>query len=98
MAAMLKNPKAKGTRAEHRTMELLGKAGYYCVRMAGSHGLFDVIAIGTQVTRCISVKCGTRYCSAVEREQLELFKAPPHHTKEIWRWPNRCKEPLIEVL
>jgi Holliday junction resolvase len=95
---MLKNAKAKGTRAEHRTMEVLTNAGYYCIRAGGSIGCFDVVAIGPYDMRCISVKSGSRYASSLEREQLGLVQLPPWATKEIWRWPDRCKAPLIERL
>ena len=92
----LKNPKAKGARAELRTVDLLEAAGYYCQKAGGSFGMFDIIAIGRLDTRCIQVKAGMRSCSGVEREQIQGIRLPPHFTKEIWRWPDRAKEPIIE--
>ena len=41
------NAKAKGTRAEHRSIRLLEAAGYACCRSAASLGAWDVVAIGT---------------------------------------------------
>ena len=93
------NCKRKGTRAEHRAMQQLEAEGYCCTRAGASLGLFDIIAIGATHVRCVQVKAGTgRYCSAVEREQLTLLRVPPNVSKEIWRYPDRCRTPLVEVL
>jgi Holliday junction resolvase len=97
-ARMIKNPKAKGARAERRTRKVLEAAGYYTMRAGGSLGCFDIVAIGLGDLRCIQVKAGSQYCSGVEREQLQLLQLPAWATKEIWRWPDRCKEPRIERL
>jgi predicted RNA binding protein YcfA (HicA-like mRNA interferase family) len=35
---------AAGVEAERKTMAVLEAAGYQTARMAGSHGMFDVIA------------------------------------------------------
>lgn len=94
----LKNSKAKGNRAERRCMVILESAGYSCSRAAASLGIFDVIAIGAQDIRLVQVKSGTRYASGVEREQMTNFVAPANASREIWRFPDRCKAPLIEVL
>lgn len=95
---MLKNPKRKGARAERRAIAILEAAGYVCTKAGGSLGVFDVIGIGAQDVRCIQVKSGGTYCSALERERLQLFAAPPNVSREIWRFPDRCRSPLIERL
>jgi Holliday junction resolvase len=95
---MLKNAKAKGARAEHRAIRLLEALGYYCCRAGGSLGLFDIVAIGAGDLRCIQVKSGTQYASHVEREQLQELRLPTWASKEIWRFPDRCRDPLIERL
>lgn len=93
------NAKAKGTRAEHRAMRILEAAGYSCVRAGGSLGMFDVIAIGRLDIRCLQVKAGDgNYCSKVERELMRECSVPPNCSREIWRFPDRCRQPLIEVL
>jgi Archaeal holliday junction resolvase (hjc). len=92
----LKNPKAKGARAERRTRVVLQAAGYYCLKAGGSLGIFDLVAIGFGDLRCIQVKAGTQYCSGIEREQIQSLPLPVWATKEIWRWPDRAKEPIIE--
>lgn len=93
------NAKAKGTRAEHRAMRILEAVGYYCVRAGGSLGMFDVIAIGPRDVRCIQVKAGDgNYCSKIEREMMRDCRMLEACSREIWRFPDRCREPLIEVL
>lgn len=77
-------------------MAILTAAGYACSRAAASLGIFDVIAIGTADIRLVQVKSGGAYCSAIEREQIAHFAAPWNCSREIWRFPDRCKEPLIE--
>ena len=92
------NGKAKGSRAERRCMKLLEASGYVCCKAGASLGLFDVIAIGATDVKCVQVKAGTKYVSALEREQLQLLRVPTNVSKEIWRYPDRCRAPLIEHL
>jgi Holliday junction resolvase len=92
------NAKRKGTRAEHRAMRILAAAGYSCLRSGASLGMFDVLALNGTGIRCVQVKSGGAYCSAVEREQIALVDLPPNATREIWRFPDRCRQPVIEVV
>lgn len=92
------NTAHKGRRAEHRARRLLEAAGFSVCRAAGSKGPADLIAWDAVSIRLISVKSGTRYASAIEREALRLLAVPPNATREIWRYPDRCREPLIERL
>ncbi len=92
------NGKAKGSRGERRCMKLLEDAGYSCSRAAASLGVFDVIAIGAVDIRLVQVKTGQQYASGIEREQIAAFVAPANASKEIWRFPDRCRAPLIERL
>ena len=91
------NSKRKGTRTEHKARRMLETTGYFVLKAAGSLGLFDLVALGATDVRCIQVKCNG-YCSAVEREQLALLAVPPNVSKEIWRFKDRVKDPLIERL
>ena len=90
------NHKAKGSRAERRAIGILEAAGYCCTKAGGSLGLFDVIAIGASDIRAVQVKSGSARCSTLEREQLQLLCVPSNVVKEIWRFPDRCRMPLIE--
>jgi Holliday junction resolvase len=91
------NAKRKGTRAEHRAMRILEAAGYVCTRASASLGLFDVIAVGPADVRLIQVKAGTKYLSAIEREQIGALVVPANVSRECWRFPDRCALPTIEV-
>lgn len=92
------NTAHKGRRAEHRARALLEAAGFFVCRAAGSKGPADLIAWDTTSIRFISVKSGTRYASAIERETLQTMLRPVNSSIEVWRWPDRCCEPLIERL
>jgi Holliday junction resolvase len=81
------NAKAKGSRAERRAIRLLEAAGYVCTKAGGSLGLFDVIAIGPADVRLLQVKAGTKYLSAVEREQIAALTVPANVSRECWRFP-----------
>jgi Holliday junction resolvase len=91
------NCKGKGARGERKAIRLLEAAGYCCTKAGGSLGLFDVVAIGAVDVRCIQVKVNG-YVSAVEREQLQLLAVPANVSKEIWRFVDYARVPLIERL
>jgi len=90
--------KRKGTRAERRAVAILEAAGYIASKAGGSLGMFDVIAIGANDVRCLQVKAGTARCSPLEKEQIRGLAVPANVSKEVWRFPDRCKQPLIERL
>jgi Holliday junction resolvase len=90
--------KRKGSRAELRCIRILEAAGYVCTKAGGSLGVFDVVALGSKDVRAIQVKAGTARLSGLEREAIALLTVPPNCSKEYWRFPDRCKHPLIEVL
>ncbi len=92
------NTKGKGTRAERRAIRILEAAGYVCTKAGGSLGLFDVVAIGPADIRCIQVKAGTARLSGVEREAILALTVPGNVSRESWRFPDRCRAPLIERL
>lgn len=91
--------KAKGTRAEHRTIRVLEAAGYRCCRAAASLGEWDVIAIGPGDVRLIQVKCGKNpYCPPAEMEAMTLFAVGPGVRKELWKWRDWARQPEIVVV
>ncbi len=79
-------------------MRLLEAGGYVCTRAGGSLGLFDVIAIGAHDVRLVQVKAGGKYLSRVERAQILALVVPANVTREVWRFPDRCRAPLVERL
>jgi Holliday junction resolvase len=92
------NAAHKGRRAEHRARALLEAAGFAVCRAAGSKGPADLVAWDTTSIRFISVKSGTKYASAIEREALQLLPRPVNASIEVWRFPDRCRAPWIERL
>jgi len=92
------NTKQKGTRAEKRAMKILAAAGYICTSAGANLGLFDVIAIGPSDVRLVQVEAGTKYLSAIEREQVVALTVPTNVSRECWLFPDRCRTPVIERL
>lgn len=92
------NAKAKGSRAERRAIALLEAEGYVCTKAGGSLGLFDVVGIGSRDVRLLQVKAGTARLSADERRTIAALRVPANVTREYWRFPDRCRAPLIELI
>ena len=89
--------KAKGTRGEHQRKHLLEAAGYGVFRMAGSHGLFDLIAVSPTDLLCVQLK-SRDWPSSLEREQLEAFRVPVNCGKLAHRWRNGARQPdVLEI-
>ena len=57
----------------------------------------DLVAFDSVCIRVIQIKTNS-YASAVERERLKLLALPSCGTKEIWRYVDRRRDPLIERL
>lgn len=88
------NAKRKGTRNEHRSMQLLEASGYAVTRAAASLGVWDLIAIGPTDIVLVQVKTNA-WPGSVEMETLTLFKAPPNARKLVHRWRDRCRLPDV---
>ena len=88
-----------GAYYERKTVNLLREQGYHAQRTAGSHGLFDVIAVGHGRVRLINIKKGY-WPSPAERAEFyglncEYPATAEVQSLEIWRWDKRVKEPQI---
>lgn len=91
----VKNAKAKGTRNEHRTIQLLEAAGYACCRSAASLGAWDVVCVSaTDVVLC-QVK-SNRWPSLAEMETLREFKVPANCRKLVHRWRDHQRQPDVK--
>ena len=91
------NTKAKGSRSEKKTIELLEAQGYYCCKAGASLGLWDIIAISTVDIVVVQVK-SNRWPERAETELLVDFRGPPNCKKQIWRWDDRVKLPKVRNL
>lgn len=91
------NAKRKGSRNEHRSMELLESEGYACTPSAASLGAFDMIGIGAAGVVLVQVK-SNRWPSKPEMEAMTGFTVPPNCRKLIHRWRDRQRQPDVKVL
>ena len=76
----------RGRRAEYEAMEHLVMQGFQVARMAGSHGPFDLVAIGPQTVKLVQVKSGELDAFELRRarERLAPIPAPACVVKELW--------------
>lgn len=91
----LKNPKAKGSRAERRSKLWLEQKGYLVSRAAGSLGLFDLVAVGPYDVLLVQVKAGSSRLSPKERAAIAALRTGPFVEKCWHLWPDRAKEPEV---
>ena len=91
------NAKAKGSRNEHRTMQLLEASGYACTRAAASLGIFDVIGISATDFVAVQVK-SNEWPRGEEMETLRGFRVPANCRKLIHRWRDRARLPDVKEL
>lgn len=93
----VRNTKAKGTRNEHRSIQVLEAAGYACTRAAASLGAWDIIGIGS--TDVVLVQVKTRdWPGSVEMETLANFPAPAVCRKLVHRWRDYQRLPDVKEL
>ncbi|MDV2503049.1 MAG: hypothetical protein RX318_03770 [bacterium] len=90
--------KEKGRKRELRARKMLEACGFMVVRAAGSHGLFDLVAVSSKHIKLIQVKTNRKPPPA-EMEELRAFRAPRCcATKEVWTFYDGTKEPFIEEI
>jgi len=90
--------KAKGSRLELKTRDILRHQGYFVTKSGGSLGQFDLIAMSCYWKphwRLIQVK--SNYCPPKERILIKDFKVPKGAVKEIWLWHDYVRKPEIET-
>lgn len=83
-----RNTKAKGSKAELRSMASYRERGYTCIRSAASLGPFDFIAIDDKGIVLVQVKVN-KWVSSSERIEMEAMPVPGNCTKIIHRWDDR---------
>jgi len=91
------SPRAKGTRNEMRSIALLERAGYYCVRSHLSAGIFDLVGIGANDIVLVQVKT-TNWPYSEEMEALKAFVAPPNTKKLVHRYRARIDLPDVKEI
>lgn len=82
----------RGVEKERKAMEYLDSCGYITMRTAGSHGIFDVIALGPTGVRLIQikrVKKDENWTSEYESAKDQMQKLPKIHASyEVWIWED----------
>jgi Holliday junction resolvase len=91
------NAKAKGSRRERQTIELLQAQGYSCTKSGGSLGVFDVIAVGPADILLIQCK-SNRWPSSAEMSAIASFAAPAVCRRIVHRWRDRQAAPDVREI
>jgi Holliday junction resolvase len=89
------NTKAKGSRNERRSRDLLEATGYRVTKAGGSLGAWDIIAIGSTDFIVVQVK-SNHWPPPAEMEELINFPCPPNCKKLVHRWNDRQRQPLVK--
>lgn len=77
--------KAKGSRRERQSRDLLEAKGYAVTKAGGSLGVFDLIGINSLDCVLVQVKAN-RAPGPAERQRMRDFKAPSFCRKLIHVW------------
>ncbi len=91
----------RGRRAEYKAVNDLKDAGYEVARSAGSHGLWDVVAVNSNGVRLIQVKSDAdetdvRYDCKVAAEKMAQLARPDNVTCEVWGRVHKQKGWLLQ--
>ena len=79
----------RGRSAEYKAVKELQAAGYIVTRAAGSHGLWDVVAVNANGVRMIQVKSDVdendvRFECKVAKEAMAKIFRPSNVSYEVW--------------
>lgn len=96
----------KGVRGEKKSRRWLERQGYFVVEARGSHGAVDLVATSVKRLLLVQVKSGrqlTRSEFAAARDALRSIPIPFDDgdgpvTRELHHWPDRAREPVVEVV
>lgn len=91
------NRKAKGSRNERRSRDLLQSMGYSVTKAGGSLGVFDLVAISSLDIVLTQVK-SNGWPSRREIENIREFNCPSNCKKVIHRWNDRKNIPEVREL
>jgi len=91
----------RGQKTEERACQELERVGYYASRSAGSHGIWDVVAVGPTGIRLIQCKRTKQYYQSdyeQAKEQLKGLPVLPGVSREIWVWRDNEGWVIQEVV
>ena len=82
------NTKAKGSRNEYKSRDILIACGYSVCKAGGSLGEWDLVGVSPGGVALCQVK-SNGWPGSVEMETLENFRGPPNCVKLVHRWDDR---------
>jgi Holliday junction resolvase len=88
------NAKAKGSRIERKSRDMLEHCGYLVIKSAASLTPFDLVAIGADDVLLIQCKAN-RWPSAEEINRIKGVVAPANVRRIVHRWRDRRPEPDV---
>lgn len=88
------NRKAKGSRNERRSRDLLKAQGFEVLKAGGSLGVFDLVGISAQEILLVQVKSNA-WPPGREIEAIKAFGCPSNCRKVVHRWNDRQGAPVI---
>lgn len=89
---------SRGRIKEWEVMKTLGAAGYRCVRSAGSHGPWDVCAVGPMDTILVQVKLSkTGYVAPSEVSDFKEMPTSKWTRKEVWVFTKHKRYPEVII-
>ena len=91
------NTKVRGSKQEHRSIQLLEAAGYACTRAAVSLGVFDIVGVSPTDVVLVQVK-SRDWPGSVEMETIRNFLCPPLCKKLIHRYRDRVRVPDVRMV
>jgi len=89
---VIKVPYSTGYRVEREAKQMLESEGFFVLRSAGSHGLFDLVAIKDNQVRLVQVKVipfGEHNLFKADQLKIKAFKVAYWIKKELWVYEKR---------
>jgi Holliday junction resolvase len=87
----------RGVATERKAKAELEKEGYLVLRMSGSHGLFDLVAINDKFVRCIQLKRVKEGRRSFQKE-IDEIQAFQNHPKMAYRTEPHHKPTFDDML
>ncbi len=91
------NRKAKGSRNERRSRDLLKAEGFEVLKAGGSLGTFDLVGISAEEVLLVQVK-SNQWPPLKEIETIRGFNCPTNCRKVIHRWNDRISAPEVREI
>ena len=91
------NAKAKGSRSEKKSIQMMEALGYRCTKSSASLGLWDFVGYSRHHWVCVQVK-SNRNPGKMEMDILKEEEVPPNTSKFLHVWFDNQKYPEVTQL